>query len=196
MPSSRSRRELIADAAITTVAREGSRGLTHRAVDRAAGLAEGSTSYYFRTRDALLAATVARLAELDARLVPENPAASDDPLAGAVVELERMLAAALGPGRDRLLARYALALEGTRRPDLRVVLRRGESALQEKLAGVCARLGAPDPLRAAGDLLVLLDGVLFAAVTREDVDAATPGRDALARLLRAAAGAPAVRRRE
>ena len=42
-----SRRALIADAAISTLARDGMRGLTHRAVDRAAGLPEGSASYYF-----------------------------------------------------------------------------------------------------------------------------------------------------
>ena len=60
-----SRRAEIADAAITTLARDGMRGLTHRAVDRTAGLPEGSASYYFRTRQALLKATVDRLAELD-----------------------------------------------------------------------------------------------------------------------------------
>ena len=59
-----SRRAEIADAAISTLARDGMRGLTHRAVDRAAGLPEGSASYYFRTRQALLQATVERLAEL------------------------------------------------------------------------------------------------------------------------------------
>ena len=48
-----SRRAEIADAAISTLARDGMRGLTHRAVDRAAGLPEGSASYYFRTRQAL-----------------------------------------------------------------------------------------------------------------------------------------------
>ena len=56
-----SRRAEIADTAITTLARDGMRGLTHRAVDRAAGLPEGSASYYFRTRQALLKATVERL---------------------------------------------------------------------------------------------------------------------------------------
>ena len=59
------RRVLIADAAIETLARAGSRGLTHRAVDRTAGLPLGSTSYYLRTRADLLRAAVDRLAELD-----------------------------------------------------------------------------------------------------------------------------------
>jgi hypothetical protein len=46
----------IADAAIGLLAAEGMRGLTHRTVDRAADLPKGSTSYYFRTRQALLQA--------------------------------------------------------------------------------------------------------------------------------------------
>ncbi|MER5759959.1 TetR/AcrR family transcriptional regulator, partial [Streptomyces sp. NPDC002082] len=59
------RRTLIADSAIELVAAAGLRGLTHRAVDGAAGLPAGSTSYYFRTRTALIGACYARLAELD-----------------------------------------------------------------------------------------------------------------------------------
>ena len=50
------RRREILTAATTVLAQQGNRGLTHRAVDRAAGLSEGSSSAYFRTRDALLAA--------------------------------------------------------------------------------------------------------------------------------------------
>lgn len=47
------------------MAEAGLRGLTHRAVDGAAVLPAGSTSYYFRTRTALIAACYQRLAELD-----------------------------------------------------------------------------------------------------------------------------------
>src|SRR3954452_20690742 len=46
------RRELLA-AALQVVAADGLRGLTHRAVDRRAGLPEGTCSAYFRTREAL-----------------------------------------------------------------------------------------------------------------------------------------------
>ncbi|HEY1174567.1 MAG TPA: TetR family transcriptional regulator, partial [Phytomonospora sp.] len=48
------RRGLVADAAIALLADKGTRGLTHRAVDEQAGLPQGSTSYYFRSREALL----------------------------------------------------------------------------------------------------------------------------------------------
>lgn len=59
------RRAVLADAAIDVVAEDGMRALTHRAVDARAGLPTGTTSAYFRTRQALLTALVRRLAELD-----------------------------------------------------------------------------------------------------------------------------------
>ncbi|MER7764590.1 TetR family transcriptional regulator [Streptomyces sp. NPDC097619] len=64
-PPTADRRTLIADTAIALVAATGLRGLTHRAVDSAAGLSPGSTSYYFRTRTALIGACYDRLAALD-----------------------------------------------------------------------------------------------------------------------------------
>jgi AcrR family transcriptional regulator len=80
-----SRRALIADAAISTLARDGMRGLTHRAVDRTAGLPEGSASYYFRTRQALLQATVERLAELTGADMLASAALMDSPVSESPV---------------------------------------------------------------------------------------------------------------
>ncbi|MDJ0113765.1 TetR family transcriptional regulator, partial [Rhodococcus erythropolis] len=51
------RRALIAASAVTIIAEQGPRALTHRAVDQFLELPAGSTSYYFRTREALLEAT-------------------------------------------------------------------------------------------------------------------------------------------
>src|SRR5215469_3963224 len=102
-----SRRTDIADAAISTVARDGMRGLTHRAVDRTAGLPEGSCSYYFRTRHALLRATVERLAELDSA---EIPAIGDGDQGAIAAEAAGLIESWLTTGRARQLARYELAL--------------------------------------------------------------------------------------
>ena len=82
-----SRRTTITDAAIATLASDGMRGLTHRAVDHAAGLPEGSTSYYFRSRLALLEATVQRLVELDETEVPILPTPDLDSFAAAIAQL-------------------------------------------------------------------------------------------------------------
>jgi AcrR family transcriptional regulator len=61
------------------------RGLTHRAVDRTAGLPEGSASYYFRTRQALLQATVERLAELTGADMLASAALMDSPVSESPV---------------------------------------------------------------------------------------------------------------
>ena len=53
------------DAAIQLLAGEGAKGLSHPKVDRYADAPNGSTSFYFRTRSALLQAAAQRLAELD-----------------------------------------------------------------------------------------------------------------------------------
>src|SRR6266702_3933391 len=102
-----SRQTDIADAAIATLARDGMRGLTHRAVDRAAGLPEGSVSYYFRTRQALLQATAERLAELDAAEVPALPQHGLE--ATRRPELRNVLAAAGARLRAMIAERFAAA---------------------------------------------------------------------------------------
>ncbi|WP_214318316.1 TetR/AcrR family transcriptional regulator [Nonomuraea sediminis] len=133
-----SRRQEIADAAISLLAAEGMRGLTHRAVDRVAGLAEGSTSYYFRTRQSLLQAAVERLAEhTTADLTALRARVEAEPgRDGQVEAVAEVLGEWLTTTRDRQLARYELSLEATRRPELRRVL-------LDSAAGVRAVVTAP-----------------------------------------------------
>jgi DNA-binding transcriptional regulator YbjK len=184
-----SRRALIADAAIATLARDGMRGLTHRAVDRTAGLPEGSASYYFRTRQALLQATVERLAELtttdmlaSADLV-DSAAVSPPP--GQELSAFGALAAALveswlTAGRERQLARYELSLEATRRPGLRQTLVTTGAAIRAVIAGRFAAAGVPEPAQRAADFAAFIDGLLF------DQIAGAGNRELTARDVRAA----------
>jgi DNA-binding transcriptional regulator YbjK len=165
-----SRRAEIADAAIATLARDGMRGLTHRAVDRAAGLPEGSASYYFRTRQALLQATVERLAELDTSdmldstgMLPSTGLAAPPGL-----DLDAFVDAAAGiveswltTGRERQLARYELALEATRRPELRQALVTAGAAIRAMVASQFAAAGVRQPDQRAADFVAFLDGLLF-----------------------------------
>ncbi len=153
-----SRQTDIADAAIATLARDGMRGLTHRAVDRAAGLPEGSVSYYFRTRQALLQATAERLAELDAAEVPALPQHDLEAFAGATAEL---LASWITTGRQRQLARYELVLEATRRPELRNVLAAAGARLRAMIAERFAAAGVSQPEDRAQVFAALLDGLIF-----------------------------------
>lgn len=115
-----SRREKLLDAAITVLGESGIHGLTHRAVDAAAGLPAGSVSNHFRTRDALLDAVVERFAarerasweNIAARVCPTTP----QELARALADFARE---ATGPDRTLTLARYAILVEAGIRPSLR-----------------------------------------------------------------------------
>jgi DNA-binding transcriptional regulator YbjK len=161
------RRQEIEDAAITTIAREGMRGLTHRAVDRTAGLSEGSTSYYFRTREALIFAAVARMAELDKRDIGELPELGGsgdlDTLATLLAELVRRW---LGPSRDRSLARYELTLESTRRPVLHELMQQFGTTFRRMAAKVLADAGASEPTRRGVALVSYLDGLMIHQLTQ------------------------------
>ena len=171
-----SRRAEIADAAISTLARDGMRGLTHRAVDRAAGLPEGSASYYFRTRQALLQATVERLAELDSTDMPPGtdmppradmppstglPASSGQDLDAFAATAARIVEGWLTSGRERQLARYELALEATRRPELRQALVASGATIRAMVASQFAAAGVRQPGQRAADFVAFLDGLLF-----------------------------------
>lgn len=158
------RRTVIADAAIQTIAREGMRGLTHRAVDRAAGLAEGSTSYYYRTRDALLAAAMARMAELDLADIGEIPAALDPDTMATI--MHTVVTRWLTTGRERALARYELTLEATRRPTLQTQLRVHGAAFRLLTQQTLTAAGAPDAADRAGSLVSYLDGLVLHQLTR------------------------------
>src|SRR5258705_9319538 len=64
-PNPVERRRELCDAAIQLLAADGAKGLSHLKVDRKAGVPDGTTSFYFRTRSALLRAVAERLAEVD-----------------------------------------------------------------------------------------------------------------------------------
>ena len=65
----RDRRTQLLDAALSVVANKGLKGLTHRAVDAAADVSEGTTSNYYRNRSALVEGVLDRLLQLDAELL-------------------------------------------------------------------------------------------------------------------------------
>ncbi|MFD5414028.1 TetR/AcrR family transcriptional regulator [Streptomyces nojiriensis] len=184
-PPAADRRTLIADTAIDLVAAAGLRGLTHRAVDGAAGLPAGSTSYYFRTRTALIGACYQRLAELDLGDLgdvgdvgdlagigdpgdPGGARASEGPPAPPAADREAAAAALAGllhrwltVGRARQLARFELSLEAARNPELEADFHRAGQGARVRASGVLAALGAQRPEEAAELLVAWTDGLLY-----------------------------------
>ncbi|WP_433331742.1 TetR/AcrR family transcriptional regulator [Spirillospora sp. CA-294931] len=186
------RRDMLADAAIATLAREGMRGLTHRAVDKAASLPEGSCSYYFRTRRSLLQATVERLEEIDTEEFTTGlaPGADLNEIAEAATLLVVHWTTA---GRERMLARYELALEANRRPELRELFLKAGARTRALLTALLAAAGTPDPANQARLFAAYLDGLIFDHLAGAGALDLTPGdlQNALLTTLRAFAPDPA-----
>ncbi len=158
---------MIADAAISTIAREGMRGFTHRAVDRTAGLPEGSTSYYFRTRESLMAAALARMAALDTADIGELPHVTGAVDLDALTDLlTSVVVSWLTVGRERALARYELTLESTRRPFVREQLLRWGTTFRMMAETTLAAAGASEPGRRGRAMVSHLDGLVLHQLTR------------------------------
>ncbi|WP_318216079.1 TetR/AcrR family transcriptional regulator [Streptomyces sp. SCL15-6] len=158
------RRTLLADAALDVLVDEGIRGLTHRAVDRRAGLPPGTTSAYFRTRAALLTGLVTRLVQLDqaelhttAEQLPPLRTAEDLVNGMALLVRQRLT----GEGRRRSIARYACAVESVRDPELREILVPRENAGREAVRSFLARHGVRDVENRTRTLLSCVDGLVF-----------------------------------
>ena len=156
-PRSTPRTRRILEAAIAIIAERGLRGLTHRAVDAQAGLPEGSTSGYYRTRLALLTGTAEFLRDqllggVEHAVGQIGSAPSDDLVIDAVVEL-----------LDGWLAEPAiivvvaeLKLEGLRTPEIDEAFAAWREELIDFVAQTTARIGSDDPrLKATGPARIL-----------------------------------------
>ncbi|MEU5998341.1 MULTISPECIES: TetR family transcriptional regulator [unclassified Streptomyces] len=119
------RRAALLDGAIEVLAREGSRGLTLRAVDTQAEVPKGTTTNYFANRAELLAQVMTRIQE---RLTPEESQLADTmdekPSVELVATLLKQLLGRMRADRGSWLALMELRLEATRRPELHAELTR------------------------------------------------------------------------
>ena len=154
------RRTQLLDTALAVVANKGMKGLTHRAVDAAAEVAEGTTSNYFRNRTALVEAVLDRLEHLDTQLLRDQGAAGPprtlEELAG---QLASMLLALAGEHAGLTRARLALSLD---RPE---AVTAGHFRLVGGLVPALTALGVPDAAARARDLADYGDGVLLHLLT-------------------------------
>ena len=168
MPDLSPRREQLMRAATRVTAEQGLRGLTHRAVDREAGVSEGSCSAYYRTRQALqegLAQYVASAAASDVEaLTAELRACGPDD--DRKVELTSRLFLRWLTERDVLLARLELELAAARDPRLAAVLTDWRSRLVGVVAAIASEAGLDDADERAETMVASADGILLAALLR------------------------------
>ncbi|WP_328475956.1 TetR family transcriptional regulator [Actinoplanes sp. NBC_00393] len=183
MPSATAVR--IVDAALEVLGTGGIHALSHARVDAAAALPSGSTSNYFRTRAALVAATVDRLQQFDEQQWQATQFA-DRP--ASVTELADAFAAfveaATGPQRTITVARYVIYVQGVVEPALLETLNANRRRVTDWTAGILDDLGVPDAADVAATLLAAVEGLILHRLTGF---AAVPPGPHLRRLLAAAA---------
>ncbi|MFJ9809680.1 TetR/AcrR family transcriptional regulator [Streptomyces sp. NPDC101158] len=170
------RADRIGDAALDLLVERGMRGLTHRAVDERAGLPQGSTSNHARTRQALLETAVRRQVQHEAAVLAphELPAADAGPEAltdALALALHRYLT----DHRALLVSRYELALEATRRPELRAFFDSAGAVFHGPLIAMMREAGSPAPERHALSLIAWCEGLMFSCAAGS-FHAAVPSR--------------------
>jgi TetR/AcrR family transcriptional regulator, regulator of biofilm formation and stress response len=145
------------------IGRGGVAAVDHRAVAAEAGVPLGSTTYYFESKDDMVARALEHVAEREAERI-------DAQLAGGQLDVGRELLPerladvvlhAWAGDRVVLLAQYELYLESARRPDLRPAAERWDRAYRDLLQHALDQLGAPDPEHRARLLCAGLDGLLL-----------------------------------
>jgi DNA-binding transcriptional regulator YbjK len=153
-------------AAIELLGTEGLRAVTHARVDRRAGLPAGSTSNYFRTRQALLAGIVDGLLERELPAVGAafSPDSAND-LVDAICALFDQMTTL---NRTATTARLVLFMEASHDTALREALSRGRASLEAVGVVALARLGARDPHLAGNAIAACFEGLLLHRIGRHD----------------------------
>ena len=166
-PFNAERRDRLADVAIAVLSQEGARGLTHRAVDSAAAEPPGTTSRYFRTREALLAAVVERVRTLHFADLQKGAAGAADQIEIAD-HLAQMVYVAITANRSRHLAIAELFLEAARRPELQPLLAELRTTQIGLIRGMHEAAGIHLTTDDARLLVAAITGIVHTAITVPD----------------------------
>ncbi len=165
------RRIAVTEAGLVALATRGARGLTHRAVDQLAGLPEGSTSYYFRTRAALLQACAEHLVTQTVRAIGPALVESAPITPERLAELAATAVHAWTAQNGLLvLARHELLLESARHVELRETFSAAGNYLQTWLERRITELEIGDAPERASELVACLDGIALAAAVSGPAD--------------------------
>ncbi len=174
MARNSARRTALADAGITVLASEGSRGLTHRAIDAEAGVPTGTTSNYFSSREALIVGLFERIGE---RLAPTpedlEARASQPPSRDLFADYLRDIVRRLTTQHDATLALYELRLEAARRPELAEPLRAWQRAALDGDVQFNEAAGLPGGRREIALFHYAIEGLVFDRLT-SPIDPDTP----------------------
>ncbi|OZC51539.1 hypothetical protein CH294_04315 [Rhodococcus sp. 14-2483-1-1] len=159
------RRDEIATAAIDVLATKGFRGLTHRAVDEAAGLGPGSVNYHAPTRSRLLHLALGQLFARDfeiagatfGSLVDVKPLTVDVVVTRIVDFIQAMTT---GDAAKRVIARAIMLGEAQHDREVRELFDTQRGAFVTFAQWIVASLDSEDPQAEAETLVVMIEGLI------------------------------------
>lgn len=163
------RRTALLDATLALIGEGGLEAVTHRAVEAAAGLPHGSTTYYFKTRQQLIDAAVQRLSDRDHAAVD----AMGHQIAMVLARGEGLDYEALAAGITAWiradpalqLVRFELYLAAARRPQIAETMRAARGTFLRMMEPIAVAAGSDDPPADARTLVALLDGLVLHQLT-------------------------------
>lgn len=157
------RRTAILAAATRLLEERGFAATSHRTVARAAGVPLASTTYYFASRQDLVAEALGAIGErylTQARRIASKPGSG--PLARQLIEM----VAGRGPSAEHasLLTFYECYIQAGRTPAYAKVVRGWTRELTDLVATVLVRAGHSNPTTTARYLVAAIDGLLLVAL--------------------------------
>lgn len=162
------RQELLLRSAIAVVGQSGMRGLTHRAVDREAGMPEGTCSVYYRTRLALLTALggfVAAQLHADVRALGATlPSPTGEEGIDFAISATTQMLLRWSEHPDLIVTMSELILEAARTPSLSEPIIAWRTNLTEVVENIICRTEQPGAKLRAEAIVASLDGVVLSAL--------------------------------
>jgi TetR/AcrR family transcriptional regulator, regulator of biofilm formation and stress response len=181
------RRAAIIGATVRLLTREGLGAVTHRAVAREAEVPLAATTYYFSSKDELIAEALRMLVADEVALLTARAAELGEAI-GSIGELAQALAAAVFPTgeaeRRVLLAKFEVYLAAARTPGLRPAVAEWRGTFIGLAESALAAAGHPRPGETAPVLVAAIDGVLTHALAEGlEADSDERTRERLAELV-------------
>ncbi|MFF4778084.1 TetR/AcrR family transcriptional regulator [Microtetraspora fusca] len=177
------RKEALVEAAVTLLGEGGFTAVTHRAVAERAGIPLAATSYYFTSRDELVARAFAVLVERDLRLM--RASLTEEAGIGSLVELAQTLLHAYASDRGRQLGPWELYLQTGREPELQDIARSWTDGWHDIVRTLLERAGYPCGASEVRFLATLVSGLWLELLVEDRPGSLDRAGEMVARALRA-----------
>lgn len=155
------RRTQILEAALRLLAQDGASIITHRAVAQEAGVPIAATTYYFQSKEHLIAEAFQLHAQKEARRVAQATKTIDTELTKYQLadQLAEFLSYGLHRARATLIAEFELLLQAARRPELEGYSRVFYDTIAAQVERTLASIGSPSPENDTRIIMATLAGL-------------------------------------